>query len=54
MPDEEILGIIEKLPKLNQRQYDTRGQLCYLAMIAVKLGLYDADDVITNLVKGRK
>jgi Protein of unknwon function (DUF3008) len=44
--DDEIRGIIKKLPKLTQRQYSTKFQLQLLYEVANKLGLYDAADVL--------
>ena len=44
--DKELATTINKIPKLNQRQYSVTDQLLYLSKAAVKLGLYDADDII--------
>lgn len=44
--DKELEEAIEKLPRLNQRQYDTTRQILHLITAAHKLGLYDAADVL--------
>jgi len=47
--DEELETLIAQLPKLGQRQYDLTTQLWYLSKLAIKCGLYDADDFIDKL-----
>lgn len=48
--DFEIDDILQKMQQLRQRQYSLTGQLFYLSRIAVKFGLYDADDYLrTNM-----
>ena len=42
--------IIKNMDQLPQVQYSTRDQLIYLHQIAIKYGLYDASNVITNLL----
>jgi hypothetical protein len=49
--DVQIRDVIEKLPKLNQRQYSTNAQLIQLMDVARKLGLYDAQDLIKKILK---
>jgi len=50
MADTTLKAVIASLPKLPQRQYDTTQQLVYLSQVAVKLGLYDADDVLKTIL----
>jgi len=54
MQDTMLKKTIASLPQLPQRQYDTRQQLLYLSMAAVKLGLYDADDLIKAIIGNRQ
>ena len=49
--DNQVEEIIATLPKLEQRQYDLKLQLWYLSKCAIKLGLYDADELIDKLRK---
>lgn len=42
IPDDAVIEIIGKLPKLEKRYYDITLQLTILKSIASKLGLYDA------------
>jgi hypothetical protein len=44
--DKEIDLILDRIPTLSQRQYSLTSQLSYLSKLAIKLGLYDADDYI--------
>lgn len=44
--DFEIDNILEKIQKLEPRQYSLTSQLSYLSKLAVKFGLYDADDYL--------
>ena len=46
--DQQIEKILKELPKLEQRQYDLLTQLHYLSKLAIKFGLYDADDYLKN------
>ena len=48
--DKQIETIVNNLPKLHQCQYSTSEQLTCLSKIAVKLGLYDADNILKNII----
>jgi hypothetical protein len=49
--DKEIDLILDRIPTLSQRQYSLTSQLSYLSKLAIKCGLYDADDYIqVNMV----
>jgi hypothetical protein len=48
--DKELEDTIAKMPKLNQRQYDTQKQVLHLITAAHKLGLYDAADVLRRYI----
>lgn len=43
---------LDKLDQLPQRQDSTLAQIADLRMFAVKLGMYDADDLLRLLGKG--
>lgn len=47
--DKELEEIIAQFPKLGQRQYDLETQKMYLSKLAIKLGLYDADEFLWKL-----
>jgi len=51
MEDEEIIKTIGNIPILNQRQYSTDEQLRHLRWVADRLGLYDASDIIRNILE---
>lgn len=48
--DTERVAAIKTLPKMPQVQYDTVSQLQLLSMVAVRLGLYDADDILRRIL----
>lgn len=48
MTDDKLLEVIATIPQQAQRQYGTDEQLRYLKMVANRLGLYDAADVIRD------
>lgn len=48
MNDDKLLKVIAAIPQQSQRQYGTDEQLRYLKMVANRLGLYDAADVLRN------
>jgi len=48
--DATLLNVISKIPQQPQRQYGTDEQLRVLQGAANKLGLYDAADVIRNIL----
>lgn len=43
--------VLEKLPQLPQRQDATNTQLRDLRAVAVRLGMYDADDILRGLLE---
>lgn len=50
-PVDPILeDLIKNMDQLGQVQYSTRDQLSYLHQISIKCGLYDAANVINNLL----
>jgi hypothetical protein len=49
--DEALNKVIAAIPQQPQRQYATDDQLRVLQAAANKLGLYDAADVIRNLLE---
>lgn len=49
--DEALNRVIAEIPQQPQRQYGTDEQLRVLQAAANKLGLYDAADVIRNLLE---
>lgn len=42
--------VIDRIEQRTQTQIDTHSQLLYLLSVANKLGLYDAADVIKNII----
>jgi len=50
MQDDALLEVIKKIPQQAQRQYGTDEQLRLLQGVANKLGLYDAADVVRNIL----
>lgn len=48
--DPLVKKIIDNLPQCSNVQYSTRDQLKYLKDIARKLGLYDAIDILNNII----
>jgi hypothetical protein len=52
--DTAAQDVIDSIPKhLDQAQYSTHHQLYVLYQVAVKMKLYDAADVIKNLIADR-
>lgn len=49
--DEEVLEAIKAVPQQPQKQYGTDEQLRYLQVAANRLGLYDAADRISTLLR---
>jgi hypothetical protein len=49
--DAALQAVIAKIPQQSQRQYGTDEQLRLLQGAANKLGLYDAADVIRNILE---
>ena len=49
--DPVLVEVIHKMPQLPQVQYSTLDQLKFLVDVAVKLGLYDAVDILNRLVR---
>lgn len=49
--DDALLKVIAQIPQQSQRQYGTDDQLRALQAAANKLGLYDAADVIRNILE---
>lgn len=47
----ELQKVLKELPKQNQRQDSTNDQLADLRDFANKLGMYDAADIIRNLLE---
>jgi hypothetical protein len=43
-------ALLENLQKCGQVQYSTKDQLSYLHKFAIKFGLYDAADVIKDII----
>lgn len=50
METRPIVGLISGLPWVPQHQGSTLEQLLLLRSAAIKLGLYDADDVLAKLI----
>jgi hypothetical protein len=50
MRDEVLEAVINAIPRQAQRQYDSQTQLLYLMEAANRLGLYDAADMVRNLL----
>lgn len=48
--DSALEEVIKSIPFQSQRQYSTLDQLLYLKEVANRLGLYDAADIIQNLI----
>jgi hypothetical protein len=48
--DPTLNDVISKLPKLQQVQYATNDQMLYLLDIAIKLGLYDAHNLLKTVL----
>lgn len=53
MSNQNWIDVVNSLPKLPQRQDSTADQLVDLIMVANKLGMYDAADVIRSIVNPR-
>lgn len=51
--DEKVADIIKGLPNLDQVQYSTGEQITYLLDAAVKLGLYDAAEVLRRQLNSK-
>lgn len=52
--DNSLLGILNRIPQLPQRQDSTNDQLNDLRMFANKLGMYDAENILENLTNGTR
>lgn len=49
--DTQIETILNEIINLEQRQYNLIDQLYYLSRLAIKFGLYDADDFVKKYYK---
>lgn len=50
MNDPQLAALIDEIPKLQQRQDGLDEQLADLSAVAVRLGMYDADDYLKRLI----
>lgn len=52
--DDYLVKIVKRLPQLSPATFDVKAQLDVLIIIANKLGLYEASEILTELTKREK